>query len=148
VTEVLYTLDPDSPGFPSGLSAAAGFDCSFFDGKCYVLAEYLYSGTESASAAGTAHPWGRRNNHYLYGSLAWRLSDYTAVTLAAGACLDDQSAVPSLRWEHHVLQGIILSLETRLPLDGESFGNGNAGEFGPTANGSRFSVTAGLRVKF
>jgi hypothetical protein len=148
VTEVLYTLNPDSPGFPPGLSAAAGFDYSFFDGKLYTLAEYLYSGTESVSAFGPANPQGRRNNHYLYGTLAWLWNDYTSITLEAGICLDDPSAVPSLTWEHEPTQGITLSLEARVPLDGKSFGNGNAGEFGPAASGSRFSFTGGLRIKF
>jgi hypothetical protein len=148
VAEALYTLNPDAPGFPPGLSAAAGFDYSFFDGKLYALAEYLYSGKESVSAAGAANPQGRRNSHYLYGALTWFWSDYTAVTLGTGACLDSPSAIPSLRWEHEALQGITLSLEARIPLDGESFGNGNAGEFGPAASGSRFSFTGGLRVKF
>jgi hypothetical protein len=148
VTEVLYTLNPDSPEFPPGLSAAAGFDYSFFNGKLYALAEYLYSGTASASAAGPANPHGRRNNHYLYGRLAWLWNDYTSIALEAGICLDDPSAVPSLTWEHEPAQGITLSLEARTPLDGKSFGNGDAGEFGPAANGGRFSLTGGLRVKF
>jgi hypothetical protein len=148
VAEALYTLNPDAPEFLPGLSAAAGFDYSFFDGKLYVLAEYLYSGTESVSAAGPANLRGRQNNHYLYGTLAWFWNDYTSITLGAGICLDDLSAIPSLTWEHEVFQGITLSLEARVPLDGESFGNGNAGEFGPEANGSRFSFTGGLRVKF
>jgi hypothetical protein len=148
VTEALYTLNPDAPEFLPGLSAAAGFDYSFFDGKLYALAEYLYSGTESVSAAGPANPQGRRNNHYLYGTLAWLWNDYTSITLDAGICLDDPSAVPSLTWEHEPAQGITLSLEARTPLDGTSFGNGNTGEFGPAASGSRFSFTGGLRVKF
>jgi hypothetical protein len=114
----------------------------------YVLAEYLYSGTESVSAAGPANPQGRRNNHYLYETLAWLWNDYTSITLEAGICLDDPSAVPSLTWEHEPTQGITLSLEARAPLDGKSFGNGNGGEFGPDASGSRFSFTGGLRVKF
>jgi hypothetical protein len=146
--EALYTLNPDSPDFPPGLSAAAGFDYSFFDGKLYVLAEYLYSGTESVSAFGPANLQGRRDNHYLYGTLAWLWSDYTSITLGAGICLDDPSAIPSLIWEHEIFQGTTLSLEARFPLDGKSFGNGNAGEFGPEASGSRFSFTGGLRVKF
>jgi hypothetical protein len=146
--EAFYTLNPDSPDFLPGLSAAAGFDYSLFDGTCYVLAEYLYSGTESISAAGPANLQGKRNNHYLYASLAWIWSDYTTVSLGAGICLDDPSAVPSLCWEHEAFQGITLSVEARVPLDGDSFGNGNAGEFGPAANGSRFSLNAGLRVKF
>jgi hypothetical protein len=146
--EALYTLNPDSPDFPPGLSAAAGFDYSFFDGKLYALAEYLYSGTESVSAFGPANPRGRRNNHYLYGSLAWLWSDYTSITLGAGISLDDLSAIPSLIWEHEAFQGITLSLEARFPLDEASFGNGDAGEFGPEANGNLFSFTAGLRVKF
>jgi hypothetical protein len=148
VAEVFYTLNPDSPEFSPGLSAAAGFDYSFFEGKLYVLAEYLYSGAESVSAFGPANPQGKQNNHYLYGALAWLWNDYTSITLGTGICLDDLSAVPSLKWEHEVSQGITLSLEASVPLDRESFGNGDAGEFGPAASGSRFSFTGGLRVKF
>jgi hypothetical protein len=146
--EALYTLNPDSPEFSPGLAFAAGFDYSLFDGKLYLLAEYLYSGTVSVSAAGPANPRGRRNNHYLYGTLAWLWDNYTSITLGAGISLDDPSASPSLTWEHEAFQGIVLSLEARLPLDGECFRNGNAGEFGPAASGSRFSFTGGLRVKF
>ncbi|MDR2662930.1 MAG: hypothetical protein LBC31_08045 [Treponema sp.] len=146
--EALYTLNRDSPAFSQGLSAAAGFDYSFFDGKLYVLVEYLYSGTESVSAAGPANLQGRQNNHYLYGAFTWLWNDYTSITLGSGVCLDDPSAIPSLKWEHEIFQGTTLSLEARVPLDGESFGNGNAGEFGPEASGSLFSFTGGLRVKF
>jgi hypothetical protein len=148
VAEALYTLNPDSPEFPSGLAATAGFDYSFFDGKLYILAEYLYSGTKSVSAAGPANPQGRQNNHYLYGTLAWLWNDYTSITLGTGICLDDPSASPSITWEHEVFQGTTLSFEARVPLDGENFGNGNAGEFGSGASGSRFSFTGRFRVKF
>jgi hypothetical protein len=148
VAEALYTLNPDSPEFLPGISAAAGFDYSFFDGKLYMLVEYLYSGTESVSAAGSANPQGKQNNHYLYGKLAWLWDNYTSITLRSGVCLDDPSAIPSITWEHEIFQGTTLSLEARVPLDGESFGNGNVGEFGPETSGSRFSFTGGLRVKF
>jgi hypothetical protein len=148
VAEALYTLNPDAPEFPPGLSAAAGFDYSFFDGKLYVLVEYLYSGTKSVSAAGPANLQGRQNNHYLYGAFTWLWDDYTSITLGSGVCLDNPSAIPSLKWEHEIFQGTTLSFEARVPLDGESFGNGNAGEFGPEANGNHFSFTGGLRVKF
>jgi hypothetical protein len=146
--EILYTLDPHSPELLPGLSAGTGFDYSFMNGKLYALVEYFYSGTESVSAFSPAHPQGRQNRHYLYGSLAWLVSDYTSVTLGTGACLDDPSASPSLKWEHEAFQGIVLSMEAQIPLDGESFGSGDRGEFGPAASGSYFSFTLGLRVKF
>jgi hypothetical protein len=148
VTELLYTLNPDSPEFFPGLSASAGFDYTFLDGKLYVLAEYLYSGSESASASGPANLYGRRNNHYLYGALTWILSDFTSITLGSGACLDDSSALSTIVWKHEPLQGLTISLECSVPLDGESFGGSGTGEFGPVQSGSRFSFTAGAVVKF
>ncbi|MDR1929164.1 MAG: hypothetical protein LBQ44_00905 [Treponema sp.] len=147
VTELIHTLNPASPELLPGLSASAGFDYTFLDGRLYALAEYLYSGAESVSAAGPANPLGRRNRHYLYVALTWFWSDFTSLTLGSGICLDDPSAAAALTWKHEPLQGLTVDLEFGLPLDGESFG-GNAGELGPVMTGYRFSFTAGLTVKF
>jgi hypothetical protein len=148
VTELLYTYNPDTSELLPGLSATAGFDYTFLDGKFYILAEYLYSGSESVSALSPANLSGRRNRHYLYGALSWFWSDFTSLTLGGGACLDDPSFTSMLTWNHEPLQGLTLSLECTVPLDGESFGGTDMGEFGPIRSGNRFSLTAGLKVKF
>jgi hypothetical protein len=148
VTELFYTLNPDSPEFLPGLSASAGFDYTLLDGKLYVLTEYLYSGSQSAGAASSANLYGHGNNHYLYGAISWIFSDFTSITLGSGVCLDDPSALSLLSWEHEPLQGITVCIRGDLPLDGKSFGGSGAGEYGPAQNGSYFSLTGTVKVKF
>jgi hypothetical protein len=144
--ELFYTLDPESPPGIGGLSAAAGFDYSFGDGRCYVLAEYLYSGTESAAAEGLG---GLRDRHYLYGMFRYRWSDYTGCTLACAAGLGDLSFSPSLGLDHELFQGLTLSLSGQLPLDRTLLpGNGDPGEFGPDRTGTRFSLNVKARLRF
>ena len=147
--EFLYTLNPAAPAdLPEGLAASFGADYTFFDGKLYVLAEYLYSGSESTGAQSAASPTGRSGNHYLYGAGTWKWSDFASFTLGCAANLEDLSATPLAAWEYQFAQGLTVSLKAYVPLDRESFGGEGPGEYGPRASGSYAYGTAGLRVKF
>ncbi|MDR2500100.1 MAG: hypothetical protein LBD37_03335 [Treponema sp.] len=146
--ELLYTLDPASPDGIRGLSASAGADYSFFDGKLLVLAEYLYSGADSITARNAANPAGYAGRHFLYVSGTWSLSDFTRINLGGAYAFDDLSALPIAGWEHEPLQGITVYARLQAPLDRESFDRGTGGELGPAANRTRVLGTAGVKVKF
>ena len=146
--ELLYTLDPASPDGIGGLSASAGADYSFFDGKLLVLAEYLYSGADSVTARNAANPSGYAGRHFVYGSGTWNLSDFTRISLGGAYSFDDISVLPVASWEHEPLQGITVYTRLQVPLDRESFDRGTGGEFGPAAGGTRALGTAGVKVKF
>jgi hypothetical protein len=143
VADALYTLNPGEPGGIDGLSAGAGFDYSFFDGDLYVLFEYLYNGASSATAGVSA---GFRQ-HYLFGSAAWRIDDYTKLSLSNIFCFDDRSFVPTLSLGYDVFQGFTLSLSGSVYLDRSVFSGGGAGELGPENRraGSDIRLKAGLR---
>jgi hypothetical protein len=159
VADVLYTWNPQSAPGIDGLSASAGFDYSFYRGKFYCLAEYLYSGAASITAGeapagdSTGSPAaGLGQRHYLYAMILYRWSDYTNTGLACTAGLEDLSFTPVLSVEHELLQGLTLSVRGQLPLDRDVFtGNGRRGEFGPlppeASQGRRFELNlkAGLR---
>jgi hypothetical protein len=145
--ELLYTLDPASPDGIGGLSASAGADYSFFEGRLLVLAEYLYSGADSITAQ-NANPAGYAGRHFLYVSGTWSLSDFTRISLGGAYAFDDLSALPIVSWEHEPLQGITVYARLQAPLDRESFDRGTGGELGPAANRTRVLGTAGVKVKF
>jgi hypothetical protein len=151
LADLLYTLDPDAPSGLDGLAASAGADYSFFDGNCYVLAEYLYSGAESVSARSRGGYLA--NRHYLYGLFRYGFSDYTSASLACTAALGDLSFLPALSLDHELLQGLTLSLSARLPLDRDLFsGDGRRGELGPlppdAPAGTRLSLDFKARLRF
>jgi hypothetical protein len=148
VGDLLYTWDPASAEGMDGLSAGAGFDYSFHDGDFYVLAEYLFNGLASATAKGPENAAGFSRRHYLHGMILYRWSDYTRISLACTAGLEDASFSPVLTAEHELFQGFTLSLSGRVPLDRDVFAhNGRYGEFGPGTAGVRalFGVRAQLR---
>jgi hypothetical protein len=147
--EILYTVDPVSPpDFPDGLAASFGADYTLFDGKLYLLAEYLYSGAESTGAYGAASPTGRAGAHYLYGAGTWKWSDFASITAGCAANLEDLSATALAAWEYQFAQGLTVSLKVYVPLDSESFGGEGSGELGPRQSKSYIYGAAGLRVKF
>jgi hypothetical protein len=148
VGDALYAYNYDSPSDMDALSAAAGADYSFFDGKLYVLAEYLYNGAESETAAGEENPTGFSHAQYLYGMLLYRFSDYTNASLSCMAGLEDYSFLPALGFEHELFQGMTLELSARLPLDRAVFDAGAPGEFGPECLRERFDITAKARLRF
>ncbi|MDR1956094.1 MAG: hypothetical protein LBQ30_04495 [Treponema sp.] len=145
VADMLYTYNPEGDFSIGGLAAAAGLDYSFFEGKLYTLAEYLYSGEGSATA--------RSGRNYLYASMTYRVSDYTTGSLACMAGLDDVSFTPILSLEHVIFQGLTLSLSAQVPLDRDLFsGDGNRGELGPLPPGAEEGVygsfSAQVRLRF
>jgi hypothetical protein len=129
--ELLYTWDPQSPSAEKGLAASAGFDYSFSGGKLYLLAEYLYSGEDSSSAASM----GFTGTHYLFAQGLYRLNDYTSLGVGCMAAPEDLSFTPVITAEHELLQGLTLSINCQIPLDRSLFG-GEAGEFGPLPPGA------------
>jgi hypothetical protein len=160
--DMLYSWDPGDSAGMDGLSASAGFDYSFYQGKWYCLAEYLYSGASSVTAGGAlsdqspedaAPVSGLRHRHYLYLMFLYRWSDYTNTSLACMASPEDLSFTPILSVEHELFQGLTLSLRGQIALDRDVFaGNGKKGEFGPIppgySQGQHFQITANAGLRF
>jgi hypothetical protein len=145
--DLLYTGEYEKSAGPAGLSASLGLDYSFFEGTCYVLAEYLYSGAESVSARSRGGALSHR--HYLYLLLRYRFDDYLAAALSSIAGLEDRSLSPSLSLEYEPRQGMALSLSGQFPLDKSLFsGEGKTGELGPVQTGTRFLFNCRLRLRF
>jgi hypothetical protein len=161
LADLLYSWNPQSAPGIDGLAASAGFDYSFYRGKFYCLAEYLYSGAASVTAG---ERWdgspeepipaaGLGHRHYLYALILYHWSDYTNTSLACAAGLEDLSFTPMLSVEHELLQGLTVILRGQVPLDRDVFtGNGKQGEFGPlppgSSRGQRFQFTAKARLRF
>jgi hypothetical protein len=147
VADALYTFNSADACGIDGLSLGAGFDYSFYDGKVYALAEYLFNGLFSATA-GTAENPGFVNRHYLYGSVLYRLNDYASLSLAGIFCFDDISFSPVLTAEYEVFQGFTLSLSGRVPLDRDAFDSSSPGELGPVNSRARAVINAKARLRF
>ncbi|MCL1929311.1 MAG: hypothetical protein FWG07_11045 [Treponema sp.] len=146
--EFLYTSNPDKNTGINGLSASAGVDYSFYGGKLYLLAEYLFSGSESAEAKSAAAPSGHSGSHYLYTAGTWKWSDFSSVSLGCLANLNDISFIPVVSWQYEFIHGIVLSIRSYVSLDKDSFNAGEPGELGPRNSGRYFYIAAGLKVKF
>ncbi|MDR2742401.1 MAG: hypothetical protein LBB98_09655 [Treponema sp.] len=149
LADMLYTYNYDRGTKIEGLSASAGFDYSFYDGKFYILAEYLYSGSASSTAEGV----GLANRNYVYALIRYSWNDYTNTGFSCMAGFDDWSFSPIVTTEYEVFQGFTLGLAVRIPLDREVFGaEGKAGELGPLppgqTAGSRAFVTLSGRLRF
>jgi hypothetical protein len=153
VADMLYTYNREAETGIQGLSASAGFDYSFLDGRFYLLAEYLYKGAASSTSAEGGNLGGLSNRNCLYASLLCRISDYTRAGAALIAGCDDVSFTPVLSAEHELFQGLTLSLSAQFPLDRSLFRDGGGeGEFGPlppgATGGSRFRFNAKARLRF
>jgi len=155
VADVLYTLNPANFDGIQGLSASVGFDYSFLKGDLYVLFEYLYNGSSSASALGSGGFF--INHHFLNGTASYRLNDYSTLSLSTVFCFDDLSFQPMARFDYEVFQGFSLNLGVHLPLDQKTLRGGKAGELGPVPpqpddnpgeRGVRVMVNAGARLRF
>jgi hypothetical protein len=145
--DLLYTGEYKKNAGPEGLSAAAGLDYSFFEGACYVLAEYLYSGAESVSARSRGGYLSR--GHYLYLLFRYRFDDYLSAALSSITGLEDLSLSPGLSLDYELRQGLALSLSGQFPLDASLFpGGGDPGELGPEQTGTRFLFNCRLRLRF
>jgi hypothetical protein len=149
LADALYTYNFDAGTEIEGLAAAAGFDYSFYDGKFYTLAEYLYSGSASSSAERA----GLANRNYLYALLRYSWNDYANTGLACMVCFDDGSFSPIISAEYELFQGFTLGLTARIPLDRPPgltvFGaKDGTGELGPHAAGARAVLTLSGRLRF
>jgi hypothetical protein len=149
LADALYTYNPDRGTGIEGLSASAGFDYSFYDGKFYTLAEYLYSGSASSTAEGAD----LANRNYLYALLRYSWNDYASTGLACMVSFDDWSFSPILLAEYELFQGFTLGLTVRVPLDRAVFGaKDGAGELGPMPPGhpagARAFLTLSGRLRF
>ena len=148
ILDAHYSLNPKDLNWINGLSLGFGFDYSFFDGDLLVLTEYLYNGSASVSAIGGFGSGYWSNNHYLFCSATYRLDDFTSISLANILCFDSFSFQPSATLSYIAFQGFTLNLTLSLPLDSTNFGGNRAGELGPEDLGSKFSLTAGARLRF
>jgi hypothetical protein len=148
VADILFAWNPDRDIGVEGLSAGAGFDYSFADGKCYALLEYLFSGLESSTSKAANPLTGFSNRNYLYALFRYRFNDYTSAGLGCIASFDDVSFTPTASFEHELLQGMNLTLTVQAPLDRDSFGGGGEGELGPAKSGNYVTVTTLLRLRF
>jgi hypothetical protein len=148
VADALYTWNPERDAGAEGLSAGAGFDYSFLDGRCYALVEYLYSGLESSTSKAANPLTGFSNRNYLYALFRYSINDYTSAALGCTASFDDVSFTPSATFEHEILQGLALTLSVQVPLDRDSFGAGGQGELGPAKSGTYVHVDTLLRLRF
>jgi hypothetical protein len=150
--DMLYTYNREDNTGIDGLSFSAGLDYSFWKGKWYILAEYLYNGASSSTSVQSS-PAGFSREHFLYTALSWLYNDYTIFTLACLSGFSDLSFAPVLSAEYELFQGFTVRLSGRLPLDRDHFfGNGSRGELGPVppgnSGGSRFVLTARARLRF
>ena len=147
VMELLYTYKGGTRAALDGLSFCLGADYSFFDGNLIVLAEYLYNGAASSTAAQSGGSFRREN--YLYAGFTWRFSDYTNVNAALITGFDDISFTPALTLNYDLFQGAALSLTAQIPLDRDLFsGSGESGELGPLSAGYYCNFLAKLRLRF
>ncbi|MDR2403973.1 MAG: hypothetical protein LBD78_08090 [Spirochaetaceae bacterium] len=151
--ELLYTHNPEEHTGLEGLAFSGGADYSFFDGRWYVLAEYLYNGASSSTSARSGNPAGFSGEHFFYTGISWLYDDLSAFTLACLSAFSDLSFSPVLSAEHELFQGFTLSLSGRFLLDRDLFsGDGNRGELGPlppgASGGSRFILTVRARLRF
>ncbi|MDR2393016.1 MAG: hypothetical protein LBD93_02505 [Treponema sp.] len=149
VADVLYTYKPQEDFGFSGLSASAGLDYSFLEGQWYVLAEYLYNGSASATSVQSGNATGFSGEQFLYGAIQYRVNDYTSLTLACLSALSDGSFAPLLSGEHELIQGFTLSMSAQVPLDRDVFfKDGNLGELGPNNAQERFLFRFKTRLRF
>jgi hypothetical protein len=134
VADLLYTYNPEAGLGIGGLSADAGFDYSFGDGKFYVLAEYLYSGSASSTAQSAENVLGLSTRHNICGTILYHINDYTQINLTCLFGPEDVSVTPVLTLDHDLFQGVTLTLSCQAALDKEEF------------NG--FSTAAKVRLRF
>ena len=146
VLDSLYSLNPEELNGIDSLSSGIGFDYSFMGGSLYLLFEYLFNGSTSITAVNSGGNW--VNNHFLYGSAMYRISDFTSFNLAAIFCMDDLSFQPIFRLSYEAFQGFTLSLSARLPLDKRNFGGAEAGELGPIPPYTEGTAHEGRGTKF
>lgn len=154
-----------------GLQAAAGVDGSW--GDFVALLQYLYNGpgvldlgdslTSLYDPSGA--DWRRiapanravrvdvpvkelNRKNYLYGSLLYRIDDYTNLTLSGTVNLDDGSWVSMISISHEPFQGFTLQATLRVFLDPYLWGIGPAGELGPLHTGRRGDFVVKAQVRF
>ncbi|MDR2247925.1 MAG: hypothetical protein LBE17_14850 [Treponema sp.] len=143
VADVLYTCDPEAGFGIQGLAASAGGDYSFWEGKWYVLAEYLYNGRSSSTSVQSGNSAGFSGEHFLYAVVRYLVNDYTSLSLACLSGLSDCSFAPILGAEHELFQGFTVSMSARVPLDRD-----NRGELGPENSRVRFIFNLKARLRF
>ena len=160
VLDTLYTYNHEAGTELDGLSLSVGADYSFFDGNLIVLAEYLYNGETSSTAAGYGGSFS--NNHYLYTGFTWRFNDFSNMSVALISGFDDISFTPVISLNNELFQGATLIVSAQVPLDRDLFsGDGNRGELGPLPPdklqpllltgerlGRYFDLSAKIRLRF
>jgi hypothetical protein len=148
--DLLYAYNNDNDDKARGLSASAGIDYALDNTDWYFIAEYLFNGGDSVTSANNGNIYGYRNNHLLYAIARYSASDYTHLSLACIAALDDGSATPIASFDTTLFQGMTLTAAAQAPLDRAVF-SGNAddrGKLGPVQSGSHFLFTLKAELKF
>ncbi|MDR2517880.1 MAG: hypothetical protein LBD13_00510 [Spirochaetaceae bacterium] len=145
--DALYQYNHEEKTAVEGLSASVSADYSFYEGKCYVIGAYLFSGQDSSTSRGAA-PSGFANRHYGYAMFQYSFTDYTRASIQFLASFEDLSCTPVIGVEHEVFQGLTVSLTCQAPLDRDLFtGSGERGELGPVPPGAGGGVYALFTLK-
>jgi hypothetical protein len=151
IADTLYALDPSTPIAKGidGLSAGAGFDYSFYDGKFYVLAEYLFNGPSSSTALSPENLAGFTGERFLYWAIRYGFNDYTYLSLSEILSFSDLSFSPILTLDYDLFQGLTLTILGQAFLDRADFpGGGGKGELGPESKKTRLFISARARLRF
>ncbi|MDR2541880.1 MAG: hypothetical protein LBC80_00295 [Treponema sp.] len=139
VIDALYSYDYNA-GFDSdGLSLSLGADYSFFDGSLLVLAEYLYNGGKSSTAAFNSEKnlYESPFKHNLYTGFTWRFNDFTNLNVALVSSFKNMNIVlvsgyddinfedtfftPMITLNHNFFQGVVFTFMVQTPFDTNEF---------------------------
>ncbi|MDR0527718.1 MAG: hypothetical protein LBG79_07900 [Spirochaetaceae bacterium] len=127
----------------TGLSFSAGADYSFFNGKCYTLFEYMWSGSSSVTAKTKKNIYGFEGQNYLYGVFRFNFNDWTNASAACLAALDNFSCTPILSVEYGLFQGFTLVFQTQVSVAKES-----DAEFSPEKTKTLCTANIKARMRF
>lgn len=156
LTDPASSITPFPDFFPvqENLFAAIGADYSLVDGKLYLLAQYIYTGSGSLSALIPDLVPDLDTHHYAYGQFAWQFNDYTRISAGAAVSLVDASFLPAVDLSHDLFQGCTVLARVTAFIDKSVYSSGPAGVFGPEQSGMTSSqataalISLGLRYRF
>lgn len=152
----------------AAIAAAIGCDYSCFDGKLFILAQYLYTSAGLLSAddsltvflnsgaiteEGAPSLQSLQSNgstyirrHYGFFTVLYNHSDYARLQLSVLASPVDSSCFSTLRHEFEPAQAVTLITLLAVPLDQTTFGKSTRGSLGPDL--SRMYMAASFSVEY
>ncbi|MDR2467848.1 MAG: hypothetical protein LBD22_02680 [Spirochaetaceae bacterium] len=140
--DALYKLNPHKPSGLDSFAVSCGADYSFgprepniWFQSLIVMTSYLYSGANSEMAFNEGGIY--RQEHYLYPSVQYNMTNYTSLSAAAIIALEDGSFAPVLSFQQSIAQGLDLTVNAQ-------FYPCQTGEFGRTGV---FTQAAALSAK-